>query len=123
MIVPAFVDILPLKVAIPPLAIAALAAGVQSSAAAFAGEEPTAGSAVNSAVAAVLLLGRALAVMSSENCVAGVAVFAWKDTGVSVMNTFRTCRSDVVTSGAAMLPPRRNDSASRSEMPAAGKRA
>ena len=67
----------------PPVAIGELAAGVKSNASIPAGTDPFAGSATNSDAAAFVLSVSELPAASSENCVAGVAVFAWKSTGVS----------------------------------------
>src|SRR5262245_7672545 len=108
----------------PPAAIGELAAGLQSSAAAFAGDAPAAGSAVNNPVAGVVLFVRALAVMSSENWFAGVAVFAWNPMlFTSVRRMLRTWRSEFARSGVAALPARWNVSGSRRDTPPAGNRA
>src|SRR5689334_20658177 len=106
----------------PPLAIAEPAIGVQSNTATPLGTAPIAGIAVKSTVETAELFVKLLPARSSENCVAGVAVFAWKTAGVSAKTTFLTWRSDVARSGTATLAPRRNVSGSRSDTPAAGKR-
>src|SRR5262249_54368280 len=115
----------PVKVAMPAVAIAEFAAGVQSNADTPAGTAPCAGSAVKSAVLAVLLLVSELPARSSAFCGSAVPPGkAWNGALlISVMNTLRISKFDVVASGTPMLPPRANVSVLRSEMPATGKRA
>src|SRR5262245_46228171 len=123
MTVPAFVAILPVNAVMPPVAIAELAAGAQSSPATPVGLAAAAGRAVKSETAEAVLLVSELPGRSSANWFAGVAVFAWNVAATSLNNTLRIWRSDAARSGVVAPAARANVSASRTEIAPAGKRA
>jgi hypothetical protein len=81
--VPAFVEIFPLKLFMPPVAIAEPVAGEKSKPLAPVGTDPVAGIATNNGAASPVLRVSELPAASSENCDAGVAVLAWNSSGVS----------------------------------------
>src|SRR5512132_4265625 len=86
----------PVNAESPAVAIGEPAAGVKSKSLMLVGVAPTAGMAVKSEAAVAALSVRLFAVASSANCVAGVAVLAWKIFPFVSANTmFLTCRSAV----------------------------